>query len=56
MPAAEGRALDACITGRSPVSPDDLAVMRRIDELHLAYAVLRIAPDGGGVAATTAGW
>jgi putative transposase len=33
-----------------PADPDDLAVMRRIDELHLAYPYLWIAPDGGRAA------
>jgi hypothetical protein len=33
-----------------PVSMDDLAVMRRMDELHLAYPFW-IAPVGGGVTA-----
>jgi hypothetical protein len=31
-----------------PADSDELAVMRRIDELHLEY-VLLLAPDGGGV-------
>ncbi len=39
MPAAEGRPFDAVLLDYwpVPVSTDDLAVMRRIDELHLAY-------------------
>jgi putative transposase len=32
-----------------PASPDDLAVMRRIDELHLESPFHWLAPDGGGV-------
>jgi len=34
-----------------PVSTDDMAVMRRMDELHLAYPCLWLAPIGGGVTA-----
>ena len=36
MPASEGRAFDGLLSSGSRDS-DDLAVMRRIDELHLAY-------------------
>ena len=40
----------------APVSAEDLAVMRRMDELHLALAFLWIAPDDGGAYDVRAGW
>jgi len=36
----------ACIDRKAAPDPDDLAVMKRIDELYLGDAVLWLAQDG----------